>query len=555
MAKIPWTIKPKKRLRPKENKENKEKNDENKNSKKESFENKIWHIGAAIITASDEFGEELDEIFHDGKDGFVEVCGALITGYDNLADLIGWAIGKTFILGARKIHDIRVKILENRKNLVKHTVVVLLACLAVIALFSTATDYEYSYNGRALGIVKEQRDVLEVLSLASSGLSAEYGSNISIDPETDITFKPVISFGKEIDDPDTVLKRFTYMGDIQAQAFAIMVDGEKIISVESQKIAEDVLQAIKDIYVKESSKTKYEYVGFDEDVKIQAYNTTLANISSKAAAIKKIKSGGQEESTYEVKAGDTLYGICEKLGVSLKELQEMNSSLTENTVLHIGDKFVAKQEVPLLTVKTVEVSTFAEKVEYEVVTKKSKQYYQGDKVVSREGEDGKARVTARITKLNGKTISRKNLETVVIKEPINKVIIKGTKKVPPTKGTGSLIRPVSVGIYRGFGMRWGRMHEGVDLAAPTGTAIKAADGGVVTKAGWSGAYGYRIVIDHGGNTKTLYAHCSRMYVSAGQKVYKGQTIGAVGSTGRSTGAHCHFEVIKNGVHVNPANYI
>ena len=99
------------------------------------------------------------------------------------------------------------------------------------------------------------------------------------------------------------------------------------------------------------------------------------------------------------------------------------------------------------------------------------------------------------------------------------------------------------------------MHYGLDYAAATGTTIRAADGGTVTKAGWSGAYGYRIVIEHGGGFKTLYAHCSSISVSVGQQVYQGQKIGAVGSTGRSTGAHCHFEIFKNGGNVNPASYL
>ena len=233
----------------------------------------------------------------------------------------------------------------------------------------------------------------------------------------------------------------------------------------------------------------------------------------------------------------------------------MNPNISENTVLHIGDKFVTREEVPLLTVRTVEVATFAEKVKYKTEYQKSSSYYEGEKIVQRAGSNGKAKITARLVKENGKTVSRKDLNKEIIKQPVSKIVIKGTKKVPPKKGTGQLQRPVAVGVYRGYGPRWGRWHYGLDYAASTGTPIHAADGGTVISAGWSGAYGMRIMIDHGGNIKTLYAHCSALYVSAGQQVYKGQTIAAVGSTGRSTGPHCHFEVFVNGANVNPANYV
>ena len=164
-------------------------------------------------------------------------------------------------------------------------------------------------------------------------------------------------------------------------------------------------------------------------------------------------------------------------------------------------------------------------------------------------------MTARLTKQNGITVEREDLETETITAPVDKIIVKGTKPVPAKKGTGTFRKPVNVAVYRGYGMRWGRMHYGLDYAAPTGTPIYAADGGTVTKSGWSGAYGYVVVIDHGANRKTLYAHCSRLLVSAGTKVYKGQQIAAVGSTGRSTGPHCHFEIFINGANVNPANYV
>lgn len=525
----------------------------------------FWELGAKIIFWTDimldktadflgEIAEELREIGEAGMAGAVDVGAALVVWYDKSAEIVEWFIIKTAVLVMRKYHDILLELAKHRRAIVKHFIIVLLVGVGVIAVFASAVDYEYAYNGRALGIVREQRDVLEILEMVSEELSLEYGSNIVINPETDITFKPVISYGKDIDDADTVLKRFTYMGDIQAQAYSIVVDGERIVTVESEKIANDVLEAIKKIYT-DDSDTKYEYIGFAEDVKIEPYNTTLANVSSKSAALKKIKSGGQQEVTYTVKSGDTLYGICEELGVTLSELKKMNPKIKETMTLHVGDKFVTQQEIPLITVETVEVSVFAEAIEYDTITKKSGSYYEGESVVTQAGKNGKARVTARLTKQNGKTVAREDLSVETIKEPVNKVVVKGTKPVPPKKGTGTFRKPVNTGVYAGYGMRWGRMHYGLDYAAPTGTPIYAADGGTVTFAGWSGAYGYTITIDHGANKKTLYAHCSRLFVSAGTKVYKGQHIAAVGSTGRSTGPHCHFEIFINGANVNPSYYV
>ena len=524
-------------------------------TKKEKFNYNIWDFCAGIITATDEILDEVWEILRDGCEGLWNVSAAFVVGFDKVADLISWIFWKTFVLFARRFHAARINLLRYRKEILKHFGIAVAAILCLVGIFASTTDYEYSYNGRALGVVKEQREVLEILDLISTELSHEYGSNITIDPETDITFRPVISIGKEVDDADTVLKRFTYMGDIQATAYAIVVDRQTIAIVESKEIAEEILQDVQSLYVSKKSGKKYEEIGFKEDVKIKETSTTLAKISSKSAALKKIKSGKQQESTYTVKSGDSLYGICDKLGITLKELQAMNPGLKKDSLIHIGDKLTTQKEVPLLTVRTVEVSTFAEKVKYDTVYKKSSSYYKGEEIVQRAGTNGKAKVTARLVKENGETVDRTDLSKEIIKEPVSKIVVKGTKAIPATKGTGQLQKPVAVGVYAGYGMRWGRMHYGLDYAAPTGTAIRAADGGTVISAGWSGAYGLRITIDHGGNIKTLYAHCSAIYVSAGDKVYKGQKIAAVGSTGRSTGAHCHFEVFVNGKNVNPANYV
>ena len=123
-----------------------------------------------------------------------------------------------------------------------------------------------------------------------------------------------------------------------------------------------------------------------------------------------------------------------------------------------------------------------------------------------------------------------------------------------TPSTSGLIWPVSGPVVSGFGWRWGRMHEGVDIAVGSGTPIAAAASGVVIYAGWMGGYGNLIIIDHGGGLATAYAHQSSFAVGGGP-VSQGQTIGYVGCTGHCFGDHLHFEVRVNGAAVDPLGYL
>ena len=130
-------------------------------------------------------------------------------------------------------------------------------------------------------------------------------------------------------------------------------------------------------------------------------------------------------------------------------------------------------------------------------------------------------------------------------------------------GTGTFTWPTPgyTNITSPFGMRYhpilkvNKLHTGEDIGAPYGATIVAADGGTVIFAGWLGAYGNAIIIDHGAGLSTLYGHQSLLLVNVGDTVFKGQTIGKVGSTGWSTGAHLHFEVRKDGTPVNPGGYV
>lgn len=117
------------------------------------------------------------------------------------------------------------------------------------------------------------------------------------------------------------------------------------------------------------------------------------------------------------------------------------------------------------------------------------------------------------------------------------------------------IWPVQARISSYYGPRGGRLHKGLDLAAPTGQQIKAARTGTVIYSGWVTGYGQTIMLDHGDGLLTLYGHCSKLLAQTGQKVSQGEVIALVGSTGRSTGPHLHFEILVNGQAVNPLLYL
>ena len=151
-----------------------------------------------------------------------------------------------------------------------------------------------------------------------------------------------------------------------------------------------------------------------------------------------------------------------------------------------------------------------------------------------------------------------------------KVVVAQTRTVPKATYTGpsvptslgiSLVKPVSGTISSRFGIRSRDNHKGLDIAAPKGTAIKAAASGTVIFSGFGAngngysGYGYTVAVKSSSSVTILYAHCSALYVSAGQTVSQGQVIAAVGSTGISTGNHLHFEIRVNGKAVDPQNYI
>lgn len=512
-------------------------------------------FGAEVVEAADEF----QDIMEDGTKALGNLLiswgAALVTAYDKGLAVVdrGWFIVKYHTV--KIIHEFLQMLRNNRRIILRYGAAFVMIFVGLLALLNYATGYEYAYKGRTLGVVKDQENVLQIVDLVSENLTKEYGTKIHIDPEEDISFKRVTTLNREVDNMDRVLSRLSNMTDTQAEAYAILINGKPKYYLESKESAQSVIQKIKDYYIPRKKQGNYEYVGFVEDVQVVRMDTIVGNIHSENSVYKDILKGKKGEGYYTIKAGETISGICDKLGISIKTLRKMNPKL-DIGLIHAGDKLLVSKAVPSLTVKTIGVEKYNKKIKYKTIYKKTSSLYKGDTQVSRNGVYGSKRITSRVVRKNGKKVKETVLNTKVTKKPIAKIVLKGTKKRPPTVGSGKFAWPVhGARLESTFGYRWGRLHEGLDLSCSTGTPIYAADGGTVVVAGWYYGYGYCVIIDHQNGFKTLYGHCSALYVSEGEKVYKGKHIAGVGNTGNSYGSHLHFEIILNGSSVDPFNYL
>jgi len=318
-----------------------------------------------------------------------------------------------------------------------------------------------------------------------------------------------------------------------------------------------------DVFVEEDAVLDPMYVGettavtFTEPVMVAQSYVDPNDILDVASAIEAITKENEEPKTYTIQLGDCPSTIASSFDMSLSSLYAMNTGLEENaSKIQAGDEVIVMVPEPELSVATYEEVVYTESIARGATYVENPDKYVGSTTVIHSGYDGELQITATLTKINGKETERTITDETVLLEPENQVIEKGTKALPSKGATGSFIPPVvSYHITSRFGPRWGGFHYGLDMACPTGTTIRASDGGVVTFAGWSGSYGNLIIIDHGNGVTTRYGHCSQINVSVSQYVSQYEKIGEVGSTGRSSGPHLHFEIRFDGVAADPLNYL
>lgn len=429
--------------------------------------------------------------------------------------------------------------------------------LAAAGLFCSIYTFGTTvrYDGEVVAAVTSQSAAEEAAADLEAVTTRTLGQTYTID-ESLIQYDSGLLRRQDLVDETTLEEDLSQEIGLVTQAYSLYVDGELIGATPYEGALEELLGQLQSTASDESTIS----CEFAEDVEIKHEYVPTEKLMNLGYLAETLYSTKTAEVTYTVKAGDTWSEIAEDHDMTSKELLEMNPGYDIDK-LQIGEVLTLSEAVPYLTVTVKQRERYLEDVMYDVEYTDSAYLYKGDYEVTSPGEYGAADVVANVTYVNGVETERTVLSSVLLKEPVTEQRLQGTKERPTWFPTGTFRWPISGRITSYFGGRsspggiGSTNHQGIDIAGSYGIPVYAADGGTVTYAGWMGGYGYLVQIDHGNGYVTRYGHNSSLTVSVGEHVYKGQQIARVGSTGNSTGNHCHFEIRYNGVARNPLNYL
>ena len=466
------------------------------------------------------------------------------------------------------VHYLTSGIRRNLRLLPRMAMYILPVCMLAVfvTVFDRTIQQPYALavqvNGKTVGYVANE----EVFNLAREDVM-ERISYAGTD-KTEWTIEPSYTLAiahHMMDENEMANAIIQSAGDQISEGTALYLDGELTAVCSDGNALRDYLAAMLDPYEEEGDDPNVS-VGFNKQVTLEDglyFKEGLQDFETVRQELVGVK---QAQKVYTVKAGDTLWSIAHNNDLTFRELCALNPAfkgepLSETSSILEGDHLVITKEEAGLEVRITRIETREEEIAFSTETTRSNEYTKGTTKVLQEGQNGLRRVTLQnVYDTNNILVDQSVLSTEVIKEPVNKKVVEGTKKVTSSTkyitGSGRFIWPVP--NYRYCSRWYGGRHKGVDICAPAGTPIYASAGGTVTKAGYNKAgagtgYGYSVIISHGGGYSSVYAHCLSLTVSAGQTVKQGQLIGYLGSTGRSTGNHCHFEIRLNGSYIPPQN--
>lgn len=417
------------------------------------------------------------------------------------------------------------------------------ALLLLALLFSHNYFSKYVYvvvlNEMELGVVEDSRDVELFIEDLTARCGELYGVNAS--PADEILllkeFRP-----DSKPSPDLVKEMLRQEMTIVADAFMIYVNGRPYIPVKSEQELEEVFGLLKASYTSEDIEVMTLDAYISGDLSGVSCTVPPQSVMSASAAADILLNGGSPLHSYGTMAmtGQQAPG-SDALGSNGAYLEKGGNGYLVDPGMQDALLRTANDNAAVVVSTIEEYSTF-ESIPYQTIYKYSDELWVVQQEIIVPGEEGLREITYRVTRENGVVVDREKVREITHSHPVTQVVEQGISKVP-AMGSGRFIWPVPGGQLtpgRGFS-QW---HTGIDINAPMGTDILAADSGVVTFSGYGGSQGNYLILYHG-DFWTLYLHNQVNLVRPGTQVQKGQVIALLGSTGRSTGPHLHFEVRRD----------
>lgn len=435
--------------------------------------------------------------------------------------------------------------------------VVSIAFLVGIIRYGSGLEYGLSveYNGREIGMITAEADFEEAEREAQQRISY-VDSDQTIDLSAKYSLRIINENDKVYSASQLANEMLAASDHALTEAYGIYIDGKFIGAVRNKEAVQDALnERILNFRVDGVIKD----VGYKGEVEYTKGMYLSDSVMTDKEAIELLTSSKEKKSVYIAKRGDTAVTIAEQYNMDLAKLEELNPEITSNCRKGMLVNVIETESyLPIQYVREISPITF---LDYETIEVETSSLNAGTRDVIARGQRGEKLSNIEVTYVDGKEYSRKTISTKITKQPVVEKIGIGIYAARPDSpstvltGSGEFGWPVDGG-YVSDPFLSDRNHKGMDIAANTGTEIYAAADGVVVSAGWnSGGYGYFVQLGHTDEYQTVYGHMSTVLVVDGQEVSRGQLIGKVGSTGDSTGPHCHFEVRHNGICLDPAMYI
>ena len=363
------------------------------------------------------------------------------------------------------------------------------------------------------------------------------------------------------------ISAYKYLNLVDAYDF--IVDGEVKYTIPSDQY--DDLELLMKKYKMDflsvsniSNSAKILSVEFKQDIQIverKVEEEELDSIDDIALEFQK----NEEEAIYHtIVENDNLWDIGVTYGMNLAKIVEYNPFLgareEKDYMIWPKEVLLMKPANPVYDVVVKLQNTALEPVPFETIKIEDKNLFTSQRIILKEGIEGEKNVVYDIVMENGYATSIEAIQETILKEPVSAEVKVGTKRTL-SYGGGNNYGVTTGRLTSGYGYRTHPIsgvktfHNGIDIAAATGTGVYAYASGTVISVSQNNTLGKYIAIDHGNGLVTRYLHLSKFNVEKGDKVSTGDRIGSVGNTGYSTGPHLHFEVLKNGSYQNPWNYI